>query len=526
MLILFGSLVLLLLIGTPVFAAIGASSVLYMFTHGLNPLVALQRMVAGVDSFTLLAVPFFILAGNLMNASNVTSRLFDFANSMVAHWRGGLGHVNVYGSLVFSMMSGSAMADAAGLGSIQLRAMRERGYDLGFSVGITAVTSMLAGIIPPSLALVVYGFVANVSVGQLFLAGMVPGLLCAALLHVAIFAIATRQRMPTEPKQSWSERGVAFVNGIPALLMPVIIIGSIAAGIATPTEAAALASAYALFLGAGVYRTLGLGAIWRVLVDTFELTATIMIMVAASMLFGWILVYENVTRDFTAFMVQFASEPWELMLILVVLLLVCGMFLDNLVVILITTPILMPVVREFGIDPVHFGIVMVLTILIGLMTPPIGMVLFVLSRIAGMPYLQPLSPASRSWCRSSSSSRSSSPSRGSLCGSPNGSCADGPFERRREVRRRAAADRRVDLAHGRLELGGDLPLPLADLGGEADTVENEDHAARGIEDRQREGADADSELVDAARVAAPAGKLELGEDILQTRRRLRGVGGR
>jgi tripartite ATP-independent transporter DctM subunit len=387
MLILFGALIVFLLIGTPVFAAIGAASVIYMFTHGLNPLVALQRMVAGVDSFTLLAVPFFILAGNLMNASKVTTRLFDFANSMVAHWRGGLGHVNVYGSLIFSMMSGSAMADAAGLGSIQLKAMRERGYALGFSVGITSVTAILAGIIPPSLALVVYGFVANVSVGQLFLAGIVPGVLCAALLHLTIFVIATRRGMPTEPRQSWSERGGALVKGVPALLMPVIIIGSIAAGIATPTEAAALASAYALVLGAVFYRTLGLGDIWRVLGETFELTATIMIMVAASMLFGWILVYENVTRDFTQFMVEFASEPWQLMLILVILLLICGMFLDNLVVILITAPILMPVVNEFGIDPVHFGIVMVLTILIGLMTPPIGMVLFVVSRIAGMPYL-------------------------------------------------------------------------------------------------------------------------------------------
>lgn len=388
MLLLFASLIFLLLIGTPVFAAIGGASVLYMMVHGLSPLVAIQRMVAGVDSFTLLAVPFFILAGNLMNASNVTNKLFNFANSMVAHWRGGLGHVNVYGSLIFSMMSGSAMADAAGLGSIQLKAMKDRNYDLGFSVGTTCVTTILAGIIPPSLALVIYGFAANVSVGQLFLAGILPGLLCALLMHMAIFIYAGFHRLPTEPRQPWSLRSSAFLDGLPALLMPVIIIGSISAGIATPTEAAALASAYALILGGVFYRTLDFAGIRRVFVETFELTATIMIIVAGSMLFGWILVYENVARDFTQLMVSFAQNPWQLMIILVVLLLICGMFLDNLVVILITTPILMPVVQEFGIDPVHFGIIMVLTVMIGLMTPPIGMVLFVVTRIAGMPYMR------------------------------------------------------------------------------------------------------------------------------------------
>ncbi|UYQ70905.1 TRAP transporter large permease [Pelagibacterium flavum] len=388
MFLLFASLIFLMLIGTPVFAAIGAASLLYMFANGLNPLVGVQRMVAGVDSFTLLAVPFFIFAGLLMNASQVTTRLFNFANSMVAHWRGGLGHVNVYGSLIFSMMSGSAMADAAGLGSIQLKAMKERGYDTGFAVGTTAATTILAGVIPPSLALVVYGFVANVSVGQLFLAGILPGLLCALFLHIAIFVYATTRGMPAEPRHSWLQRGQALIQGVPALLLPVIIIGSIAAGIATPTEAAAIASAYALILGVVFYRTLDLRGIGKVLVETFELTATILIMVAASMLFGWILVYENVARDLTQLLVGFADETWQLTIILVLLLLVCGMFLDNLVVILITTPILMPVVLQYGIDPTQFGIIMVMTVMIGLMTPPIGMALFVVTRIAGMPYMK------------------------------------------------------------------------------------------------------------------------------------------
>lgn len=386
MLLLFVSLLGMLLIGAPVFVAIGGSSLLYMLVNGINPLMAIQRMIAGVDSFTLLAVPFFILAGGLMNASAVTGRLFNFANSMVAHWRGGLGHVNVYGSLIFSMMSGSAMADAAGLGSIQLKAMKERGYPVGFSVGTTAVSTILAGIIPPSLALVVYGFVANVSVGRLFLAGIVPGLLCAAAMHLSIVLIARAKGMPSEERQAWPARVAALLNAVPALLLPVIIIGSIAFGLATPTEAAALASAYALLLGVFVYRTLNAKSIWSVFSETFELTGVIMIMVASSMLFGWILVSENVARDFAQLMLAFASEPWQFMLLIVLILLVCGMFLDNLVIILIATPILLPAAFQFGIDPVAFGIIMVITIMIGLMTPPIGMVLFVVSRIAGMPY--------------------------------------------------------------------------------------------------------------------------------------------
>lgn len=387
MLLLFGALFLLLFIGAPVFAAIGASALIYMFVHGLNPLMALQRMVAGVDSFTLLAVPFFILAAGLMNASEVTNRLYNFAHSMVAHWRGGLGHVNVYGSLIFSTMSGTAMADAAGLGSIELKAMRERGYDPHFSVGITGASSILGPIIPPSLSLVVYGFVANVSVGQLFLAGIVPGLLCALFLHIAVAVYARRYNMPCEDRHTWRACGKAFLHGLPALVMPVIIVGGIMLGIATPTEAAAAASLYALILGTIFYRSLDLTAIVRVFRETFELTATLMIMVAASVLFGWVLVYENVARDFTALMLGFASEPWQAMIALIVLLLVAGLFLDTIAIILIATPIISPVLTQFSIDPVQFGIVMLLTLMIGLMTPPIGMILFVMSRISGLGFM-------------------------------------------------------------------------------------------------------------------------------------------
>jgi len=387
MILLFGTLFLLLVLGAPIFVAIGLASCIYIIVNDLSIAMVAQRMVSGVDSFALLAVPFFILAGSIMNEARITNKLYDFANSMVSHWRGGLGHVNIYGSVIFSMMSGSALADAAGLGAIQLKAMRERGYDQYFAVGTTGATTVLAALIPPSLALVIYGFVANVSVGRLFIAGIVPGLLCAIALHITVFIVARIKNLPSEERQGWRARGRAFLYGLPALLTPVIILGSILMGIATPTEAAAAASFYALFLGLA-YRSLTLGSILRVFKETFELTATLMIIVATSMLFGWVLVFENVARDFANFLLLFASEPWHLMVILVIGMLIAGMFLDNIAVILLATPIIMPSVLQFGVDPVHFGVVMVLTLMIGLMTPPIGMILFVLSRISGLSFYE------------------------------------------------------------------------------------------------------------------------------------------
>lgn len=387
MIVLFAALALLLLTGVPVFVAIGGAAAIYILLNGINPIIVIQQMVAGLDSFTLLAVPFFILAANLMNRANVTDRLYNFAHAMVAHWRGGLGHVTIYGSVLFSMMSGTAVADAAGLGAIQLKAMRARNYPDGFSVGITGISSLLGPIMPPSLALVVYGFVANVSVGQLFLAGVVPALLCALALHLSVIYFARRRGMPTEARRGWGERLRAFWFAIPALLTPVIIIGGILAGVATPTEAAAIASIYALCLGAFVYRTLDFRSILSTMRETFETTSTLMIMVAGSIIFGWVLVRENAARDFALLMLSVVNEPWQVMAILIAILLVAGMFLDTIAVILIAVPIFAPVLAEYQIDMVQFGIVMVLSLMIGMVTPPIGIITFVMSRISGMSYM-------------------------------------------------------------------------------------------------------------------------------------------
>lgn len=384
MILLFASLFVLLAIGAPVFVAIAGSSLVYIVVNGIPPLIAVQKMVSGVDSFPLLAVPFFVLAGSLMNAGAITDRLFAFAHSMVGHWRGGIGHVNVLNSLIFSGMSGTAIADAGGLGAMEIRAMRNRGYDTPFAVGISAASATMGPVIPPSLPLVVYGFAAGASVGQLFLAGIIPGILVAIALHVQVAWFARRRNYPVEPRASVSERLAALKTSAAALLMPLIIMGGIVLGVATPTEAAAVAAAYALIIGVFVYRSLGAKTVLAALIETVETTAVVMLMVGASSLFGWILVRENAAQEFTRFMVGAISEPWQALIILSLILLIAGMVLETIAIILIAVPIFMPVMVQFGIDPVHFGIVMVLNLMIGLMTPPVGLLLFVMARLSGL----------------------------------------------------------------------------------------------------------------------------------------------
>ena len=387
MILLFGALALLLLLGMPVFAALGLASLLYLFVHGIQPLIAVQQMFDGIDKFPLLAVPFFILAGNLMNAAEITDRLFAFARSLVGHLRGGLGHVNIVASVIFSGMSGTAVADAGGLGTVELKAMRDQGYDISFAVGITASSSTIGPIIPPSLAMIVYGLMANASVGQLFVAGIVPGLLMALALHALVWTIAVRRDYPREPRASLAQVLASLRASALALLTPVIIVGGIVAGIVTPTEAAIVAVLYALAIGAFAYRSLSPDKLLAVLLETFETTAVIMIMVAASVLFGWILVRENVAVQFSQAMLALASEPWQALLLLNLLLLIAGMIMETIAVILILTPIVLPVLHAFAIDPVQFGVIMVLNLMIGLMTPPIGLLLFVMARIGQLDLL-------------------------------------------------------------------------------------------------------------------------------------------
>lgn len=387
MILLFGLAMLFLVMGLPVFVALGFSSMIFVMVNGIPLLAAGQLFFEGLNSFPLLAVPFFVLAAGLMNGSGITDRLFRFANNLVGHVPGGLGHVNIVASVVFSGMSGTALADAAGLGTIEIKAMRDRGYDKRFAVGITAASSIIGPLIPPSMPLLIYGVAASTSIGQLFVAGIVPGLLVAVSLHIMVWTLALRRGYPREPRATLRQVFASFIASIPVLFAPVIIVGGIMTGIFTPTEAAVVASLYALAIGFFVFRTLGFRDIVIQLWEAFETTATMMVMLGSATLFGWLLVREGVAADFTSFALAFAGSPTELLIVVNLILLACGLILDPIVIILVATPILLPALDSFGIDRVHFGVVMLLNVMIGMMTPPIGVLAFIMARIGQMDLL-------------------------------------------------------------------------------------------------------------------------------------------
>ncbi len=376
-----------LLIGVPIFVALGGSSLFY--THFLSMVpdfVVLHRMAGGVDSFPLIAVPFFILAGNLMNTAGITNRIYDFAVAAVGWLRGGLGHVNVVGSVIFAGMSGTAVADAGGLGTIEIKAMRDHNYPVEFAVGITAASSTVGPIIPPSLPMVIFGVMANVSIGQLFVAGIVPGLLMAGAMMIYVTWYAHRHNIGSDQAFSIPVLGRSFLRAIPALLTPVILIGGMSSGAFTPTEAAIAACAWALILGVFLYRSLNLRQFYRISMETIETTASVLIIVGAASLFGWVLTTTRITEELTSGLLSITTNPYMLLLIINIILLVVGCFMETIAAISILVPVFMPAVQKVGIDPVQFGVIMVLNLMIGLLTPPVGMVLFVLSRVAKLSF--------------------------------------------------------------------------------------------------------------------------------------------
>jgi tripartite ATP-independent transporter DctM subunit len=362
--------------------------------------VVIHRTIGGIDSFTLLAVPFFILAGNLMNHAGITDRIFDFAKAAVGWMRGGLGHVNVGASVLFAGMSGAAVADAGGLGTIEVKAMREAGYDNDFAVGLTAASSTIGPLIPPSLPLVVYGVSSSASIGQLFAAGLIPGLLMAAALMLMVTYYAQVRGYGRDTTFLWHVLGSTYTRAFLSLLTPVVLVGGILAGVFTPTEAAVVASAYALFLGVVVYRTLNLRKIWEISVETIETTAVVMLIVGAASIFSWILTANGVPRALAGAILGQTESVFVILLLMNLLLLAVGIVMEPVAAITILTPVLLPIAMVLGMDPVHFGIMMVLNLMIGLLTPPVGMVLYVLARVtetsfeavvrATMPFLIPL----------------------------------------------------------------------------------------------------------------------------------------
>ena len=376
-------------LGIPIAMSLGLSALVAFFVEQgsrMNVPMITQRMQYGINNFVLLAVPLFILAARLMNTAGVTSRLFNFATTMVGFLPGGLGHANCVASLIFAGMSGAAVADAAGLGQVELKAMKDAGYDRDFSVAITGASSTIGPIFPPSIPFVIFGLVAGVSVGRLFLGGVIPGVLMTAALMVMVGVYATRRGYPRSPFPTPRLVVTSFIDAFLPLLTPTILLGGIWTGWFTPTEAAAVAVAYALILGTLIYRELSLKDTLQVFIDSAKDTAALGFIVAAASFYGWLLMRTGAPAAMVEALLGISRNPLVLLFIINLILLVVGCFFETIVAILILGPILMEVVTKVGIDPVHFGLVMVLNLMIGLLTPPFGVVLFVMVQVGGISF--------------------------------------------------------------------------------------------------------------------------------------------
>ncbi len=321
-----------------------------------------------------------------MNSAGITTRIFDFAKALVGWMRGGLGHVNVGASVIFAGMSGAAVADAGGLGAIEIKAMRDAKYDADFAVGVTAASSTIGPIIPPSLPMVIYGVVAGASIGQLFAAGFIPGMLMAVALMAMVAYFARVRGYPRDQAFDLCILWIGFKGAFLSLMTPVIIVGGILFGVFTPTEAAIAACVYALFLGLFVYRTLTWRQFLRVSMDTIETTSVILFIVAGASIFAWILTSTRTAETFASLILQISENPILVLIMINIILILVGCFLETVAAITILVPVLLPIAVQVGVDPVHFGVIMVLNLMIGLLTPPVGMVLYVLSRVAKVPF--------------------------------------------------------------------------------------------------------------------------------------------
>jgi TRAP-type C4-dicarboxylate transport system permease large subunit len=425
MLVLLGGFLLLMIVGLPVALSMAVASLAYLVIYGVAPEVILaQRMIAGVESFPLLAVPFFILAGNLMNIAGVTGRIYSFALALVGWMRGGLAQVNIIGSVIFSGMSGTAIADAAGIGTIEIKAMKDHGYPIEVAVGVTAASATLGPIIPPSLPFVIYGMMANTSIGALFLGGVIPGIVMTVFMMLTVAFLAHRNGWGADSVFSWKTIGeagleigivlafpvVAYLlvwaglsenvaifatlalllvldytfkfSAVMAMMTPVILIGGMTLGWFTPTEAAAAAVIWSLFLGLVRYRSMTLPTLVKATFDTIETTASVLFIVTAASIFAWLLTVSQGAAALSELVLSLTQNKWVFLLLVNALLLFIGCFLDTIAAITIIVPILLPIALKLGVDPIHFGLVMTLNLMIGLLHPPLGMVLFVLSRVA------------------------------------------------------------------------------------------------------------------------------------------------
>jgi tripartite ATP-independent transporter DctM subunit len=372
--------------GPTIYAAMGLAGFAFLAIAGIPGIVIPQKIAMAANSFPLLAAPLFILMGNLMNSAGISVRIFEFAKCVVGWMRGGLCQANIVGSVIFAGMSGSAVADAAGLGTVEIEMMKKEGYDAETAGAITAASATIGPIIPPSLPMIVYGVTAETSIGALFLAGVIPGLLMAVALMLMVRHLAIKRNLPRHPFEGGRVLWLAFKGAFWALMAPVVLFGGLFSGIFTPTEAAAVAVVYALALGLFVYREFSLKDLPRLVVDTVETSGVVMALVMAASLLGYCISVSRLPQEFGATLTHLTQSPVVYLIIVNVLLLVVGCFMEALAAMLVLIPILVPPALALGIDPVHFGLVFVLNLMIGTITPPVGVVLYVTAKVAQVPF--------------------------------------------------------------------------------------------------------------------------------------------
>ncbi|MFD1881366.1 TRAP transporter large permease [Paracoccus pacificus] len=376
-----------LLIGMPIAFVLGVSALAYFVMTGQTNflLVLPQRMLAGMDMFVLLAIPLFVLAGSIMDVGGLTRRLIGFANSIVGRFRGGLSLTAIWGCFLFGGVSGSAAADAAAIGTVMVPDMKRQGYDVDYSAGLIAVSSLMAPLVPPSIAMIIYGALSGTSIAQLLIAGLAPGFMLAILLSIYAVWVARVRNYPTAERQSMAEIFQGFVKAIPVLFLPILIVVGIRGGIFTATEAAALAALYALLVATFVYRAMNLRFLKEALVSTALITAAIYFLIAIANVAGFIFAIEQLPQKAVALLTGISDNKYVILLMVNIILLFMGMFLDTIGVLILTVPALMAIGQTLGMDPVHLGVMVVFNVLVGFVTPPVGLCLFVIAGVTGRP---------------------------------------------------------------------------------------------------------------------------------------------
>ncbi len=374
--ILFVSFIALIFLGVPIAFSMGISSMIYLSLSDIPYIIVAQKMFSGVNSFVLLCIPGFVLAGNLMNTGGITKRIIRFSNAAIGHIRGGLGLANIVASMIFAGITGTAIADTTSLGAILIPAMEEEGYDVPFSVAVTAASSTIGPIIPPSLPMIIVGTLTGLSVSKLFLGGAIPGVLLGIFLMIVSYVISVKRGYPKDEKKPFSVVMKTFFSAFWALMLTVLILWGILGGFFTPTEASIVASLYAFVVGKFIYKELKWNQLPKIILDTMKTSAAIMLLVGFAATFGWILASEQIPQLVAEFILSISTDKIVVLLLLNILLLFVGMFMETIAALIILFPVLLPVAMKIGMDPVHFGVMAVLNLMIGLTTPPVGVCLF------------------------------------------------------------------------------------------------------------------------------------------------------